>query len=636
MTNQQRSEALSGSVTTPSELAAPDTVALLKEQADGLRAELAQLRISLEQVKRDLTAERATQLRDANEALVLAALHSESIADAAVNSLSELARLMHRDALTGTPNRALMLDRVEAAIALARRHGRHIAVLFLDLDDFKHINDTLGHAVGDAMLQLAARRLEMVVRESDTVSRHGGDEFVVLMNEVSHASDAALIAEKILSTFAAPAQVGDHEISLSTSIGIAFYPEDGEDAATLISRADAAMYRAKKSSGGSFWLYGEGTLGKASEYASKLDATLTRDEIREAELRADSSRKQHLREANERLVIAALEAQESEERAEGKHREQTKFIAIVAHELRNPLSPIRMAAALLKRVHLDASLLGNLQRIIERQVEHMTQLIEDLLDASRGSAGKFRLAFASVDIIQVLRSAIDTSRSAIEAREQQFRSRLPLTPLNVRGDPVRLTQIFSNLLDNASKYTPEGGHITLALTSDAETVVVTVVDNGIGLTQETLPHIFELFVQDERALRVHSTGLGIGLAVVRDLVEAPAAVSLRKVLERGWAASSSSGCRYFRAWLAQPHNEEAKRAAQALGPTHFDSAAFSVTLPPILQALRVTCVCFSAHFRAAVSPRQHQVQLGAHRWVRIAMRRALARRRSSLDSGRSA
>ena len=296
-------------VTTPSELAAPDTIALLKEQAEGLRAELAQLRISLEQVKRGLTAERALQLRDANEVLVLAALHSESIADAAVKSLSELARLMHRDALTGTPNRALMLDRVEAAIALARRHGRHIAVLFLDLDDFKRINDTLGHAVGDAMLQLAARRLEMVVRDSDTVSRYGGDEFVVLMNEVSHASDAALIAEKILATFAAPAQVGDHEISLSASIGIAFYPEDGEDAATLISRADAAMYRAKRSAGGSFWLYGEGTLGKEGVRVEP-DATLTRDENHGSGTPCGSSRKQHLREANERLVIAALDAQE--------------------------------------------------------------------------------------------------------------------------------------------------------------------------------------------------------------------------------------------------------------------------------------------------------------------------------------
>jgi diguanylate cyclase len=519
MTDQRPAEA-SSSAASPAGPAAIDTVAQLKEQADGLRAELSQLQAHLAQVKRDLTAEQATQLRDANEALVLAALRSDSIADTAVNSLNELARAMHRDVLTGTPNRVLMLDRVEAAIALARRHSRHIAVLFLDLDDFKQINDTLGHAVGDAMLQLAARRLEMAVRHSDTVSRYGGDEFIVLMSEVSHASDAALIAEKIVAAFSAPAKVGDHEISLSASIGIAIYPEDGEDAATLIDRADAAMYRAKRSAGGSFWLYGGGTLDELGAYQSQLDATLTRQQVREAELLASSLRRQHLREANERLVIAALDAQATTQRAEDRHREQTKFIAMVAHELRNPLSPIRTAASLLKRGHGDESLLGDLQSVIERQVVHMAQLIEDLLDGSRGGAGKFRLAPANVDIIQVLAASIDTCRPAIEARHQEFHSELPRGPLNVRGDPVRLIQIFSNLLDNASKYTPEGGHIALTLTSEAETVAVSVVDDGIGLAQETLPHIFDLFVQDERALRVHHAGLGIGLAVVRDLVEA--------------------------------------------------------------------------------------------------------------------
>jgi diguanylate cyclase (GGDEF)-like protein len=520
MPDQQASQVSSASGAVSNAPVAADTVASLNEQADDLRAELTQLRDKLEQVKQGLSTEREIQLRDANEALVLAALHSDSIAKAAVNSLSELARSMHRDSLTGTANRALMLDRIEAAIALARRHGRHIAVLFLDLDDFKHINDTLGHPIGDAILQLAARRLEMVVRDSDTVGRLGGDEFIVLVNDVSHASDAALVAEKILATFAAPAQVGTHEITLSASIGIALFPEDGEDAATLIGRADAAMYRAKRCAGGSFWLYGEGPLGKPGGYEAKFDATMSRGEIKEAEVLADNLRKQHLRAANERLVIAAIEANESRERAEGRQREQAKFIAMVAHELRNPLNPIRTASALLKRLHSDEPLLGNLQRIIERQVGHMAQLIEDLLDGSRASAGKFRLTFTSVDIIQVLVTALDTCRSGIEARHQQFRSQLPPSPFIVRGDVVRLTQIFSNLLENASKYTPEGGHITLTLTSEQDTVAVTVADDGIGLTQEALPHIFDLFVQDERALRVHSKGLGIGLAVVRDLVEA--------------------------------------------------------------------------------------------------------------------
>jgi diguanylate cyclase len=220
MTDESPSERMSSNA-APTGSASKDIVVTLKEQADHLRLELEQLRTRLEQAQQDLALQRVDELRETNEALVIAALHSESIAEAAVNSLNDLSRSMHRDALTGMPNRALMLDRVEAAIALARRHGRHIAVLFLDLDDFKAINDTRGHAIGDAMLQLAARRLEMVVRESDTVSRHGGDEFIVLMTELAQASDATSIAEKILSAFAAPATVEGRQVSLSASIGIA-------------------------------------------------------------------------------------------------------------------------------------------------------------------------------------------------------------------------------------------------------------------------------------------------------------------------------------------------------------------------------------------------------------------------------
>lgn len=154
----------------------------------------------------------ATVLQEANEQLVLAALHAETIAEEAVSHLDKLARSSQHDALTDTPNRALMLDRLENAIALARRHRTRIAVLFLDLDEFKQINDTLGHAAGDAVVQLVARRLESVVRHSDTVSRHGGDEFLVLMAEISQPSDAALISEKILAALAAPSRIDNHLI----------------------------------------------------------------------------------------------------------------------------------------------------------------------------------------------------------------------------------------------------------------------------------------------------------------------------------------------------------------------------------------------------------------------------------------
>ena len=159
----------------------------------------------------------------------------------------QMLHLAEHDALTDLPNRLLLNDRLARAIALARRYGRRLAVLFLDCDRFKHINDTLGHAVGDQVLRSVARRLTTCVRESDTVSRHGGDEFLILLSEVDQPEDAGLIAEKIVSSIGEGHHVADHELTLTASVGIALYPEDGQDAQSLIMRADAAMYHAKHS-----------------------------------------------------------------------------------------------------------------------------------------------------------------------------------------------------------------------------------------------------------------------------------------------------------------------------------------------------------------------------------------------------
>ena len=252
---------MTGPVDASEEGAATRTLAQLHEQTMRVRIELARLQRDLGQVQRDFDSARAAQLLEANEHLVLAALRAETLAEMAVNDLDALARVSQRDALTDTPNRTLMLDRLESAIALARRRGTRAAVLFLDLDDFKQINDTLGHAVGDAVLQLVARRAEAVVRDSDTVSRHGGDEFLVLLTEVSKGADAALIAAKLLAAVAAPSRIGEHELRLSASLGIAVYPEDGDATDTLIGRADAAMYRAKKDGPGCFRFHDEAIFG---------------------------------------------------------------------------------------------------------------------------------------------------------------------------------------------------------------------------------------------------------------------------------------------------------------------------------------------------------------------------------------
>ncbi len=160
----------------------------------------------------------------------------------------KMSHLAEHDVLTCLPNRALLTDRLEHGIAIAHRHSRQMAVLFIDLDHFKHINDSLGHLVGDRVLKAVAERILPCIRHSDTVSRYGGDEFVVLLSEITRAEDAAVIAEKIRLTVMEPYSVDCHYLHLTTSIGVSVYPNDGKDAASLLQYADIAMYHAKEKS----------------------------------------------------------------------------------------------------------------------------------------------------------------------------------------------------------------------------------------------------------------------------------------------------------------------------------------------------------------------------------------------------
>jgi diguanylate cyclase (GGDEF)-like protein/PAS domain S-box-containing protein len=158
----------------------------------------------------------------------------------------EMIHSAQHDFLTGMPNRMLLNDRVNQAIAWAQRHSKKVAVLFLDLDGFKHINDSLGHPTGDKLLQSVAKRLVDCVRGSDTVSRQGGDEFVVLLTEVGLSEDAAITARRMLQTVAEAHSIDQHDLHVTTSIGVSVFPDDGSDAETLIKNADTAMYQAKE------------------------------------------------------------------------------------------------------------------------------------------------------------------------------------------------------------------------------------------------------------------------------------------------------------------------------------------------------------------------------------------------------
>jgi diguanylate cyclase (GGDEF)-like protein/PAS domain S-box-containing protein len=163
--------------------------------------------------------------------------------------------LAQHDILTGLANRVLLSDRISQAAALARRHHHQLAVLFLDIDRFKHINDSLGHDAGDRLLQAVSHRLLQCVRKSDTVSRQGGDEFVVLLPELAAPQDAAILTEKIIVALAEPYALGSEALRITVSAGIAIYPDDGGDAETLLKNADFAMYHAKESGRNNYQFY---------------------------------------------------------------------------------------------------------------------------------------------------------------------------------------------------------------------------------------------------------------------------------------------------------------------------------------------------------------------------------------------
>ncbi len=500
---------------------AEHALAELKAQGDEARAEVTEVRTSLAKLNLEVAAAEqrlrntnGEQLLEANQNLVVSTLRAQADADACAETLEQVSQSAQMDALTGLPNRELLLDRFTHAIAMARRNGGHLALLFVDMNNFKSINDSLGHAIGDQVLQHAARCLTSAVREIDTVSRHGGDEFLILLTEIAHPSDTILVARKATAALGMPFLIAEQTLRLTASIGICLYPNDGDTPELLIDHADAAMYQAKRQGSGSF-VFHQDVAGEEATRATQLPLqALHHDEaMAEYERRAVQ-----LREANEQLVLAALNAQVLQAAAEDSQQRQKEFLALVAHELRNPLMPLGVATSLLRTA--DPAGLLRMQRIIEQQVDHITRLVGDLLDLSRANTGKLRLHLRKVDLARLVDDVIEASKPAMDARHQHFRAEMPTQPVQLEADPIRLNQIFSNLLDNASKYTPDRGEISLRVDTHHDDVVIHVRDNGIGISIDALPRVFEPFAQDTHATGFNGQGLGIGLTVVRELVEA--------------------------------------------------------------------------------------------------------------------
>ena len=190
--------------------------------------------------------------------------------------------LAHHDQLTGLPNRALLLDRIRQAIQRSRRNGQKVAVMMVDIDHFKRINDSLGHSAGDTILDSVAKKLCSAVRQTDTVARMGGDEFVVVMPEFRDQNDAERVAETIIKKVATPTDVGNREINLTVSVGMCIFPDCAADADTLLKNADAAMYEAKDSGRNSFHVFNEGMIEATAdklEFEHDLRKALARGEF---------------------------------------------------------------------------------------------------------------------------------------------------------------------------------------------------------------------------------------------------------------------------------------------------------------------------------------------------------------------
>lgn len=210
---------------------------------------------------------------------------------------------------------------------------------------------------------------------------------------------------------------------------------------------------------------------------------------------------------------------EAEAKLRDADRRKDEFLAMLAHELRNPLAPISMAAKILGMEKLTAARIKQTSEIIERQIGHMTSLLDDLLDVSRVTRGLVTLVPELHNIGAIVNDAVEQARPLFVSRSQRLSLAVSAPDAQVRGDGTRLVQIVTNLLNNASKYTPRGGSIELELTQDATMVQLVVRDNGIGIDTKLLPDIFDLFVQGERSPDRAQGGLGLGLALVKNLVE---------------------------------------------------------------------------------------------------------------------
>jgi diguanylate cyclase (GGDEF)-like protein len=249
-----------------------------REEAANRRDKLTREREQALRQREDMASTRdkmMCQLRQANEQLVITTIEAQIMTEQIQRTKDQMGHMAHHDPLTDLPNRIALMERLKRAIKLAKRRDTRLAVLFLDLDRFKIINDSLGHAVGDALLGAVAKRLLASVRATDTASRQGGDEFVVLLFEVADERAVCEVVENMCKELTAPYSLQGQTVHIGVTVGISMYPDDGDDAATLISNADVAMYHGKNSGRGQYHFFHAGMNARVVE-RQRMEADLHR------------------------------------------------------------------------------------------------------------------------------------------------------------------------------------------------------------------------------------------------------------------------------------------------------------------------------------------------------------------------
>jgi signal transduction histidine kinase len=274
-------------------------------------------------------------------------------------------------------------------------------------------------------------------------------------------------------------------------------------------------------------------LARANEQLSHTNTALQLEKTRELQAVNDTLQRANadLARANRDLQVEIKERTKVERALAEANRHKDEFLAILAHELRNPLAPIRTAAHIMRRKPLEDPELCLARDVIERQLSHLTRLVDDLLDVSRVTTGKIKLTLAALDVSDFVARAIETVQPLMEGSGHQFSVEMCEEPLKMQGDGVRLTQAIANLLENAAKYTERGGRISLSVRRRGTSVEISVRDTGIGIARDAIPRIFDLFAQPDSRLERPQGGLGIGLALVRRVVE----------LHRGTVSARSGG-----------------------------------------------------------------------------------------------